>query len=152
MRFFSFVFLALSMVAFTACQEDAPDPVEIVIDSSQPQGTFTAQRSGTFVEQNGTGSAGAAQIGTDSTGTQFLRFGDDFMTNLGTGTVTIYLSTSDTFTADPGSGNPDLRLVGPVADNGEAYFKLMPTAEARFSHVILWCGTANIPFGNAALN
>ena len=121
------------------------------IDSSQPVGAFTASRSGTFVAQNGTPSAGTASLGTDEDGTNFLRFGSDFVTELGTGTVTIYLSTSDTFTADPGNGNPDLRLVGIVDSNGESFYKFNSSVDAKFSHVILWCGSANIPFGYAEL-
>jgi len=129
--------------------EDDPDPV--VIDSSMPQGTYTAAISGTFVEQNDTGSAGTAELGVDSEGTQFLHFGTDFTTNLGTGTVTLYLSTSETYKADPGNGNPDLFLIGAVKSNGEQYFKLDPAAASKFTYVILWCGSANIPFGYAEL-
>jgi hypothetical protein len=152
MRIFSLISLAFVLFAFTACQENVTEPEEIIIDSSQPQGAFVATESGTFVEQNDTDSAGTAELGTDEAGTSFLRFGDDFMTNLGTGTVTVYLSTSETFTPDPMNGNPDLRLIGPVSSNGENFFRLEAAAEARFTHVILWCGSANIPFGFAALN
>jgi hypothetical protein len=141
--------ILLALFSFVACESD---PEEVIIDSSQPQGTFTPVEMGTFVEQNMTGSAGTAALGTDEEGTEFLRFGSDFMTNLGTGTVTVYLSTSQDFMADPGNGNPDLRLVGPVRSNGENFFKLDPAAESKFTHVILWCGSANIPFGYAALN
>ncbi|MEM6345411.1 MAG: DM13 domain-containing protein [Bacteroidota bacterium] len=140
----SFVFVLL---AFTACQE--PEPV--IIDSSLPQGTFTAQLTGSFVEQNGTGSTGTAEIGSDTENGQFLRFGDDFVTNLATGTVTVYLSTSQDFVADPMNGNPELQLVGAVNSNGETFFKFDAAPAAKFTHVILWCGSANIPFGYAAL-
>ncbi len=139
---------AFALIVLVACNED---PNEVVIDSSLPQGTFEADATGSFVEQNDTGSAGMAALGTDSEGTQFLMFGSDFMTNLGTGTVTIYLSTTETFTPNPGSGNPDLFLVGAVKSNGEQYFKLEPAAESKFDHVILWCGSAGIPFGYAEL-
>ncbi|MEQ9285589.1 MAG: DM13 domain-containing protein [Cyclobacteriaceae bacterium] len=132
-----------------ACGED--EPTIETIDSSMPQGTFTSSKSGTFVEQNDTGSAGLAELGTDEDGTQFLHFGSNFMTNLGTGTVTVYLSTSDTYMADPGNGNPDLLLIAGVKNNGEQYFKLQPAAASKFTHVILWCGSANIPFGYAQL-
>ena len=136
-----------SVTFFTACTKDK----EVIIDSSLPQGAFTASKSGTFVEQNATGSKGAAQLGTDADGTQFLKFGSDFSTNFGTGTVSVYLSTSATFTASPGTGNPDLRLVGPVFKAGENYFRLSPVADAKFTHVILWCTTASVPFGYAKL-
>lgn len=141
---FSFVLL----VGMASCDKAE----DVIIDSSLPQGTFTVAKRGTIVEQNATGSKGAVELGTDGENAQFLKFGSDFATNLGTGTVTVYLSTSDTFTPDPANGNPDIRLVGFVTKNGEQYFKLSPNAEAKFTHVILWCGSANVPFGNAAIN
>lgn len=141
--------LASSIVLFTACDND-DDSVEI-IDSSRPTGELVVSRSGDFVAQNGTPTQGNAALGTDDDGTTFLRFSDDFMTELGTGTVSIYLSTSDTFMPDPGNGNPDLMVVGAVGGNGEAFFRLDGGADSKYTHVILWCGTANIPFGNAAL-
>jgi hypothetical protein len=140
---FSFVMLA----SFSACEKE----VEVIVDPTKPQGKFSAAQSGTFVEQNATGSKGAAQLGTDTDGVQFLKFGTDFSTTFATGTVTVYLSTSMTFTPDPANGNPALRLVGPVSKAGENYFRLDPKADAKFTHVILWCGSANVPFGYAKL-
>ncbi|MEL7339673.1 MAG: DM13 domain-containing protein [Bacteroidota bacterium] len=137
---------AVVLMTLVACQ-----PEEVIIDQSLPQGTFAAAKTGTITEQNGTGSTGVVELGTDSESTQFLRFGDDFVTNLATGTVTVYLSTSDEFVADPMNGNPDLFLVGAVKSNGENFFKIAPQADSKFTHVILWCGSANIPFGFAAL-
>lgn len=143
-----FLISVLSLFILTSCDDDNET---VMIDTSLPEGTFTAQKSGSFMEQNGTGSTGTAQLGTDSNGTQFLAFGSNFMTNLGTGTVTVYLSTSMDYVADPANGNPDLRLAGIVQKNGQNYYKLDPAAEAKFTHVILWCGSASIPFGYAAL-
>ncbi len=149
-RFTSLMAMMAVLLFFTtSCGEDEPEIQEI--DTSMPSGSFTADISGTFVAQNDTGSKGMAELGTDEDGTQFLHFGSDFETVLATGTVTIYLSTSDTFTADPGNGNPDLFLVGVVKANGEQYFKLDPGAASKFDNVILWCGSASIPFGYAAL-
>jgi len=143
--------LFLLSALIVACGDD--DTTEtIVVDPTLPQGTFAVSRAGNFVEQNGTGSAGLAELGTDSDGVQFLRFGSDFTTNLGTGTVTVYFSTSMDFVTDPANGNPDLRLVGPVQTAGESFFRLDPNVSANFTHVILWCGSANIPFGYAELN
>ncbi len=144
---FSVVLLVASAAFFTACTKET----EVIVDSSQPQGTFSVAKSGTFVEQNATGSKGTSQLGTDSKGTQFIKFGPDFSTSFATGTVTVYLSTSMTFTPDPANGNPALRLVGPVNKAGENYFRLDPTADAKFTHVILWCASANVPFGYAPL-
>lgn len=139
---------ALALLFLFACTDDAE---EIIIDSSLPQGQFSAQRAGTFTEQNSTGSAGTAELGTDESSTQFLRFGPNFTSSFATGTVTVYLSTSMDFVVDPANGNPDIRLIGPVSKAGENFFKLDPVADAKFTHVILWCGSANIPFGYAAL-
>ena len=81
----------------------------------------------------------------------FIKFGTDFSTTFATGTVTVYLSTTMNFTPDPGNGNPLLRLIGPVSKAGENYFRLDPAADVKFTHVILWCGSANVPFGYAKL-
>ncbi|MBL6447506.1 DM13 domain-containing protein [Fulvivirga sp. 29W222] len=142
--------LIIPITLCIACSND--DTEEILIDTSMPQGSFTTAKNGIFVEQNDTGSTGTAQLGTDENGIQFLHFAADFSTNLATGTVTVYLSTSSEYKADPSSGNPDLRLIGPVSSTGENYFMLDPAAASKFTHVILWCGSANIPFGYAELN
>jgi hypothetical protein len=141
------LFSLTALASFTACEKE----VEVIVDPTKPQGTFSVAKNGSFVEQNGTGSKGMAQLGTDEDGVQFLKFGSDFSTTFATGTVTVYLSTTMTFTPDPGNGNPLLRLVGPVSKPGENYFRLDPKADAKFTHVILWCGSANVPFGYAQL-
>jgi len=138
-----------SIISFSACEKEVEK--EVIVDPTIPKGAFTATKIGTFVEQNGTGTKGAAKFGTDEDGVQFLKFGADFNTKFSTGTVTIYLSTSMTFTPDPGNGNPFLRLVGPVSKAGENFFRLSPAADAKFTHVIVWCGSASIPFGYAKL-
>lgn len=148
---------ALIAFSFTACNDDEDNsPTEtMIIDSSQPSGAFTANRSGTFVYQNAAGSVGTAELGTDANGAQFLHFTSSFSTNFNTGTVTIYLSTSNddlTTQFDPGNGNPSLRIVAPVTSGGEKYFRINPAAGAEFDNVILWCASAAVPFGYAALN
>ena len=143
------LFIGFFIIAFTACQKDAEI---ITIDTAVPQGAFTISRQGNISEQNNTGSKGTVQVGLDSKSTYFLKFGSDFSTVLATGTVTVYFSTSNTFKADPAKGNPDLKLAGTVSKNGEMYIKLSGPIESKFTHLILWCGSANIPFGNASLN
>ena len=111
-----FALLSISSIALlSSCEKEK----EVIIDSALPQGTFAAAKSGNFIEQNGTGSAGVAQLGTDENGTQFLKFGSDFTTNFATGTVTVYLSTSMDFMADPGNGNVSIT---PADVNGEWVF------------------------------
>lgn len=149
MKVLSFIVLAgvFLTASLSSCNEET-----ITVDTSLPQGTFSVDRSGTFVDQNAAGSTGTASLGTDEEGTQFLKLSSDFMTAVGTGTVTVYFSTSMDYVASPETGNPDLRLIGFVQENGEHYFKVDPVLESGFTHVILWCGSASVPFGYAALN
>ena len=107
---------------------------------------------GSLAAQNGTPTKGTVNTGSDEKGTYFVKFGSDFTTELGTGTVTVYLSTSATYKPDPGKGNPDLKIVGLVNKNGEQFLKMSAAPEAKFTHIIIWCGSANVPFGNAPIN
>lgn len=140
--------LAILGTGFMACEKDT---TTVTVDSSMPTGMLTVSKSGDFVAQNGTPTVGTAALGTDDDGEIFLRFNNGFATELGTGTVSVYLSTSENFVADPANGNPDLRVVGAVSHNGDNFFKLDDMVDSKFSYVILWCGSANIPFGYAAL-
>ena len=146
----SILFILLTATAafiLPSCTKD----VEVIVDSSLPQGAFSSSKTGSIVSQNDTNSKGAVNVGTDSKGTNFVKLGSDFSTVLATGTVTVYLSTSMVFVADPGNGNPNLKLIGTVAKNGEQYLKLASAPDAKFTHLILWCGSANVPFGYASL-
>ena len=142
---FSLLFLGAAL-AFAACTKTETTTV----DSAKPT-NFTKQRAGTFVAQSGTPTAGAAEIGKDAAGAQWVRLGSDFKTELGTGTATVYLSKSMDYVADPGNGNPSLRLVGIVGANGEMFYKVSTAVGADFTHVIIWCGSASVPFGYAKL-
>ena len=139
--------LMLALVAFVSCTKTET----VTVDSSKPNGTFTPKLSGALVAQNGTPTAGTASLGTDGQSSNWVKLGSDFKTELGTGTATLYLSTSATYKASPGTGNPDLKLVGVIPKNGEQYFKLSAAPEAKFTYIIVWCGSASIPFGNAML-
>ncbi len=141
--------IALVALLFSSCGKD--DTV-VTVDSSQPNGAFTVVRSGTLTAENGTPTKGLIALGKDAQGTNFLRLGSDFVTELGTGTVTVYLSTSANFVASPGTGNPALKLVGTAGKNGEAFYKLSADPGSSFTHVLIWCATANIKFGNGRLN
>ncbi len=139
----------LFVISLVACSEEE-NP--ILIDTSLPNGALTIQRSGPFMDQNGAGSTGTASLGKDGQDKQFLVFDQAFNTALGTGTVTVFLSKSEVFVPDPANGNPNLLLLGPVRSAGENFFKIPDgTNLSAYSHVILWCGSVGIPFGNARL-
>ena len=139
----------LSMVALISCTKT--DTTTVTVDSSLPNGAYTAKTTGALVAQNGTPTKGTVSVGTDAQSTNFAKLGSDFVTELGTGTATLYLSTSATFKASPSTGNPDLKIVGVITKNGEQYFKLTSAPESKFTYAIVWCGSAAIPFGNAPL-
>ena len=156
-RKFALVVLASAMTTFfISCSDDDADVVTVTetveVDSSLPVGDLLVNLSGSLVAESGTPTQGLVEVGVDTDDTNFVRFADDFTTELGTGTVGIFLSTSEVFTPDPANGNPDLMLIGNVAGNGEMFIKLDAATDAKYTHIILWCATANIPFGNVALN
>ncbi|WP_339878929.1 DM13 domain-containing protein [uncultured Algoriphagus sp.] len=144
-----FLLFYVAFLGLVSCSDDN-DP--ITIDSTKPTGALNVSRSGSFVDQNAAGSMGTAALGTDTQGKEFLQFSSDFDTALATGTVTVYLSTSANFMPDPANGNPDLLAIGPVRMAGENYFAI-PTGvnTSIYTHVLLWCGSVGIPFGNAPL-
>ncbi|WP_418263579.1 DM13 domain-containing protein [Flavobacterium faecale] len=144
--------LALVAISITtvSCSKDT-ETVEVAVDTAIPVGVFNVSKTGTLTAQNGTPTKGKIEIGKDSQNTTFVHLGSDFTTEQGTGTATVYLSKTATFTASPGTGNPDLKLIGIITKNGEAYYKVDGTIPAGLDYVIIWCGTASIPFGNGLL-
>jgi len=162
-RKFTLVLLLSAVTTFfVSCSDDDVETVTVTetvvetetveVDSSMPVGDLTVSLSGNLVAESGTPTQGLVELGVDTESSYFVHFGDDFTTELGTGTVGIFFSTSDTFMADPANGNPDLMLIGNVAGNGVMFIKLDAMPDAKYTHIILWCATANIPFGNVALN
>lgn len=149
--FTTMIALALVSISTVACSSDNNETVEVQVDTANPVGAFTAIKTGTLTAQNGTPTKGLIETGVDNSNTTFVHLGSDFTTELGTGTATIYLSRTATFTASPGTGNPDLKLIGIVNKNGEAFYKVDGTIPAGLDYVIVWCGSANIPFGNGLL-
>lgn len=144
--------VALSSAVLMSCGDDEdPEPETVIetVDSSQPMGETSTTKMGVLVEENDTGTKGTAKIIKDADGIYFLELGSDFETNLGTGTVSVFLAKSAVFK----TGMPDgsQMAVGTIAKNGLTYFKLSSAPDAAFTHVILWCSTAGIPFGNAEL-
>ncbi len=142
----SFLFIALlSVITLASCKEDAVTPTTTPTATDQPVGAFTAQRTGSLVAQSGTPTKGIAQLGMDTKGTAFLKLGSDFTSDYHTGAVTLYMSKGATYAAST------VQLISGVSKNGEQYFKLSAVVSSDFTHLIVWCGSAKIPFGNAEL-
>ena len=117
--------------------------------TAKPVGMVEVLRTGTFSSQSGSNTKGMIDLITDDGGSFFIKLGKDFNSSFHTGTVTIYLSTSSSLKLSEASS---YQLVAVVNEGGEHYFKLPNFPDAKFSHGILWCGAAAIPFGFAALN
>ena len=148
MKFTKTVFPFLLLLALAACQkETAPDPVNPT-DPTMPSGTFKANRTGVFQEQNGYNAEGTAQIGTDDASVQWLRFAPDFKASLSTGAVTVYLSKNQNLALN--SATSFLR-VNLVTTPGEHFYKIDPAVGNDFKFAILWCASASVQFGNAEL-
>ena len=129
---------------FGACKKD--DTTDIPNTSATPVGTFTVQRTGTFVHQNGSPTtSGTVQIGLDANGAQWLKFGADFVTETTSGAAIVAMSKSVTYSDNT------VTSVGSLSKKGEQYYKITTPLGNEFTHVIIWCAAAKIPFGNAPL-
>ncbi|REG91430.1 DM13 domain-containing protein [Algoriphagus antarcticus] len=112
-------------------------------------GPVTVLKTGTLTAQSSTNTKGMVQVVTNAEGKYFVRLTDEFTTKFSTGTVTVYLSTSDKLQlATSGS----FQLVSIVGKAGEHFFPISGAPDAKFTHGIIWCGAAAIPFGFAPLN
>lgn len=138
----------------TACSKET---AATVTPANGPIGATTTLKAGTLKAENGTPTAGTVMTIRDANGDEYLSLGADFKSDFGTGTVAVYLakaagnikSQRTTATGAPnGAGN--VLAIGFVAKNGQQYLKL-PAASSAFSHVIFYCETVEINFGNAPL-
>jgi hypothetical protein len=138
-----FFLLLTTIIGFIACKkEEATTPAAT---TDQPVGAFTATRTGSLVAQNGTPTAGTVQLGTDTKSTVFLKLNSNYKSDYHSGAVTLYLSKGATYKTET------VQLISGVSKDGEQYFKVTPSVGNEFTHLIVWCSAAKIPFGNAEL-
>ncbi|WP_339878924.1 hypothetical protein [uncultured Algoriphagus sp.] len=143
----SLFFLLFSLTLFS-CNESEEPKVTLPDGNNKISGDLEIIKKGTFIAQSGSNTKGTIELGSDDDGEYYLRLSDDFNSNFHTGTVTVYLSTSSNLML---SETTSYQLVAVVDEGGEHYFKLPNFPNAKFSHGILWCGAAAIPFGFAEL-
>lgn len=143
------LFLALLVFAvFTACSDsDDMKPKDKTPDAEAPA-SFEVQKGGALTAQSSTNTRGMVQIVKDDAGAYFVRLTSDFTTKFSTGTVTVYLADSDRLNLGQ-SGT--FQLVSVVGEAGEHFFPLAAAPDTKFTHGIIWCGAAAIPFGFAPL-
>ncbi|WP_075352173.1 hypothetical protein [Algoriphagus marinus] len=118
-------------------------------DQVEVTGPVTVLKTGTLNAQSNTNTRGMFQVVTNAEGKYFVRLTEDFTTKFSTGTVTVYLSTSDRLQL---STSGSFQLVSIVGKAGEHFFPLSGAPDGKFTHGIIWCGAAAIPFGFAPLN
>jgi hypothetical protein len=138
--------LAFSLLVSCASKDgklDAPD------DNTMVMGQVDLLKSGTLTAQSSTNTVGTVSIVKDNTGKYFVRLSENFTTKFSTGTVTVYLATSQTLNLNSPS---TFQLVSIVGKPGEQFFALPGLPDSKFNHTIIWCGAAAIPFGFAPLN
>ena len=76
----------------TSCKDDEATPAQIQpVDPSVPSGTTTIG-SMAFTAQSGKPTTGTASLISDANGDYFVAFDSDFNTDLGTGTVSVFLT------------------------------------------------------------
>jgi hypothetical protein len=119
------------------------------VDEVAVTGPVTVLKTGTLTAQSSTNTKGMVQVVTNAEGKYFVRLTEDFNTKFSTGTVTVYLSTSDRLQL---SSSGSFQLVSIVGKAGEHFFPLAQSPDSKFTHGIIWCGAAAIPFGFAPLN
>ena len=150
----SAVAFLFAVVLFTGCSKDDPAPVAVV-NNAGPVAPTTALRSGTLVAENATPTMGSVSIIRDANNDEWVSLGANFTSTFATGTVTAYLAKSAARIGDqrtlPPPPVPNVLAVGFVSANGAKFLKITG-ASATFSHVVLYCETAEVNFGNAPLN
>ena len=125
---------ATSATAFAVV---APGPVTLRMGAMQPQG--------------GVPSSGTVAIVRDPTGTEAIRFEDNFRTDFHTGSLGVYLAKSDDLIRTQRAANPsNVVRVGTITRGGAQTLAISGSA-AGFTHVIIHCDAAQYNFGAALM-
>ena len=140
------IFLLMLLLIVSSCSENIGEMPED--NSVEIMGSFEIVKGGTLNRQSGTNTTGMVQIVQDDTGKYFLRLSENFNTKFSTGTVTVYLSTTASLRLNE---TGSFQLIGTVNNPGEHFYDLNGLPDGKFTHGVIWCGAAGIPFGNALL-
>lgn len=136
------------MTALLLSCENMSDEIPMDDDMVEVTGPLEVLKSGTLSNQSGAGTRGTVQLVRDQAGKFYISLSDNFTTKFSTGTVTVYLSTSSSLRLNE-SGS--FQLLGLANRPGAHFYELQGNKDDKFTHGIIWCGAAAIPFGNALL-
>ncbi|WP_373496417.1 DM13 domain-containing protein [Aquiflexum sp.] len=140
------IFILMLLLMVSSCNENLGGmPDENSVEIMEP---FKILKGGTLNRQSGTNTTGMVQIVQSDSGMHFLRLSENFNTKFSTGTVTVYLSTTSSLRLNEAGS---FQLIGRVNTPGEHFYELNGLPDEKFTHGIIWCGAAGIPFGNALL-
>ncbi|PZV87206.1 hypothetical protein CLV31_10178 [Algoriphagus aquaeductus] len=116
--------------------------------STEIEGPLEVLKRGTLSNQSGAGTRGTMELLKGPTNKYYIGLSENFTTKFSTGTVTVYLSTSASLRLNE-SGS--FMLLGLANRPGVHFFELPGSLDPKFTHGIIWCGAAGIPFGNTLL-
>lgn len=142
-----FLLVAFAFFLFS-CEENMEGPAT-PDDNTDVSGPIEVLKTGTLTAQSSTNTVGMVSLVKDKEGKYFIRLSESFTTKFSTGTVTVYLSTGQTLNLNSAGS---FQLVSIVGKPGEQFFALPGLPDSKFTHSIIWCGAAAIPFGFAPLN
>lgn len=144
---FQFYFILVSILLLAACREETDEaPMNPAVEVSEP---LEVLKSGALSNQSGAGTRGTMRLIKDASNKHFIELSDNFTTKFSTGTVTVYLSTSASLRLNEAGS---FLLLGLANKPGSHFFELAGNPDPKFTHGIIWCGAAGIPFGNAKLD
>lgn len=147
-KYLNLASFVIALFVLVGCDKSEGNPIA-PDDNTMVMGQLDVIKSGNLTAQSSTNTKGTVSIVKDKEGKYFIGLSENFTTKFSTGTVTVYLASSQTLNLNS-SGS--FQLVSIVGKPGEQFFNLPGLPDPKFTHAIIWCGAAGIPFGFAPLN
>lgn len=143
------MFVLVMMIGVLSCKSD--DPITMASNSTTPPPSRTILKTGVFTGQNGYATSGGVDVVRDSSGAEFVVTKSDFRVSGGAGTITAWL-TDATGAGNLNSSSVKLQ-VGTINSGfaGVYAFPVQGAMASSYSHIVMFCQSARINFGNAPL-
>lgn len=148
MKIWLLIPIILVLGLLTSCSKDEDSTVKEDPTDTSTNEELTKVFQGVFLGQNGYPTSGTTILGTDKANTYIVRLNDDFSTSFATGSVTMYLSSTDKLKLS--DSNTFIKLAV-INKNGKHDFKLTSKPDPVYKYIIVWCAPAAIQFGIAEL-